>query len=161
MTVLSHVITKIEEFLMAVLMALLTILMVAAVIFRYFIRDPITWAGEVSIFLLIWTSFIGGSWGLKYGTQASVTFLMDALTSKNKRRLIIIQYIIMILFLFILLYYSYQWMALPSTMLQKSSSLQLPMWIPYSAVPVGLTFATIHLISRLIESIRKKGDHIT
>ena len=52
-------------------------------------------------------------------------------------------------------------MALPSTMLQKSSSLQLPMWIPYSAVPVGLTFATIHLISRLIESIKKKGDHIT
>lgn len=76
MAKISQVITKIEELLMIILMAALAILMIFAVIFRYFFKDPIPWAGEVSIFLLIWTSFIGGSWGLKYGTQASVTFYM-------------------------------------------------------------------------------------
>ncbi|MEY9973807.1 TRAP-type C4-dicarboxylate transport system permease small subunit [Lysinibacillus sp. RC46] len=160
MAKISQGITKIEEFLMTILMAALAVLMILAVIFRYFLKDPIPWAGEVSIFLLIWTSFIGGSWGLKYGTQASVTFLYDAVSERNKRILRIIQDCIMIAFLFILIYYSYKWMMHPSMLLQKSSSLQLPMWIPYSAVSVGLIFAAIHLISHLIDTImNREGEN--
>lgn len=161
MAKISQGITKIEELLMIILMAALAVLMIFAVIFRYFFKDPIPWAGEVSIFLLIWTSFIGGSWGLKYGTQASVTFLYDAVSERNKRILRIIQDCIMIAFLFILIYYSYKWMMHPSMLLQKSSSLQLPMWIPYSAVSVGLIFAAIHLISHLIDTIKNREGENT
>lgn len=156
MSKLSNMITKVEEVIIIILMAALAILMTLSVVFRYFLKDPIPWAGEVSIFLLIWTSFLGGSWGLKYGTQASVTFVYDAFSDEKKKILRIVQDIIMIIFLFVLLFYSYKWMALPSTMIQKSSSLQLPMIIPYSAVPIGLTFATIHIIARLIETFQGK-----
>lgn len=158
MTKLSNVITKVEEVIMGLLMGILTIVMIAAVTFRYFLKDPIPWASEVSIYLFIWFSFIGGSWGLKYGTQASVTFLVDALSENKQRILRIVQDIIMLLFLFIILFYASQWVMLPSTMLQKSTSLGMPMWIPYSAVPIGILFAVIHIIARLIRLFRHQGD---
>ena len=156
MTKLSNVITKIEEVIMAVLMGILTVIMVVAVIFRYFLANPIPWATEVSIYLFIWFSFIGGSWGLKFGTQAAVTFLLDALSENKKRILKIVQDIIMLLFLVIILFYSMKWLMLPSTMLQKSISLGIPMWIPYSAVPTGILFATVHIIARLIRLFKNE-----
>ena len=58
MSKLSNMITKIEEVIVIILMAALAILMTLSVVFRYFLKDPIPWAGEVSIFLLIWTSFL-------------------------------------------------------------------------------------------------------
>ncbi|WP_340083919.1 TRAP transporter small permease subunit [Siminovitchia sp. FSL H7-0308] len=48
-----------------------------------------------------------------------------------------------------LLYLSYQWVFTLSP--QKSSSMRLPMWIPYLSVPVGLTFAFIHLLDYFID----------
>ena len=156
MTRLSNVITKIEEVIMAVLMGILTVIMVVAVIFRYFLANPIPWATEVSIYLFIWFSFIGGSWGLKFGTQAAVTFLLDALSENKKRILKIAQDSIMLIFLFIILFYSVKWLMLPSTMLQKSISLGIPMWIPYSAVPTGILFATVHIIARLIRLFKNE-----
>ena len=156
MTKLSNVITKIEEVIMAILMGILTVIMVVAVIFRYFLENPIPWATEVSIYLFIWFSFIGGSWGLKFGTQAAVTFLLDALSENKKRILKIVQDSIMLIFLFIILFYSVKWLMLPSTMLQKSISLGIPMWIPYSAVPTGILFATVHIIARLIRLFKNE-----
>ncbi|MGM9945034.1 MAG: TRAP transporter small permease [Lysinibacillus sp.] len=156
MTKLSNVITKIEEVIMAVLMGILTVIMVVAVIFRYFLANPIPWATEVSIYLFIWFSFIGGSWGLKFGTQAAVTFLLDTLSENKKRILKIVQDIIVLIFLFIILFYSVKWLMLPSTMLQKSISLGIPMWIPYSAVPTGILFATVHIIARLIRLFKNE-----
>ncbi len=158
MTKLSNVITRVEEVIMALLMGILTIVMIAAVIFRYFLQNPIPWASEVSIYLFIWFSFIGGSWGLKYGTQASVTFLIDALSENKQRILRIVQDIIMLVFLCVILFYAAKWVALPSTMLQKSTSLGMPMWIPYSAVPIGILFAVIHIVARLIRLFRNQGD---
>ena len=150
MTKLSNIITRVEEIMMGVLMAILTIIMITAVFFRYVLSDPLPWATEVSIYLFIWFSFIGGSWGLKYGTQAAVTFLLDALSENKQRILKIVQDVIMLAFLIIILVYSVKWLMLPSTILQKSTSLGIPMWIPYSAVPTGILFAMIHIVARLI-----------
>ncbi|MEK4426311.1 TRAP transporter small permease [Solibacillus sp. FSL K6-1523] len=153
LTKFSNLLTKLEEVIMTILMGALAILMIVAVCYRYFLKDPIPWAGEVSIFLLIWTSFIGGSWGLKYGTQASVTFLYDAISDNKKRWLRSAQDLTMIVFLGILIYYAVHWMMLPSMLIQKSSALQIPMWIPYSAVPIGLVFAFVHILTRFINNL--------
>ncbi|HBT71671.1 MAG TPA: hypothetical protein DEB37_05185 [Lysinibacillus sp.] len=49
----------------------------------------------------------------------------------------------------------------PAMLLQKSSSLQLPMWIPYSAVFIGLIFAAIHLLSHLIDTLKNREGENT
>ena len=153
---LSNGISKMEKYLAIILMFSMAIIVTVAVVFRYFLNSPLSWAGEVSVFLLIWISFIGGSLGLKYKSQASVTILTDYLPEKVQKMLAVIGHIFMLLFLFILLYFTYKWIFSPGVTFQKSSAMLLPMWIPYSAVPLGLTCAAIHLFANLLDLFRKE-----
>ncbi|WP_096201578.1 TRAP transporter small permease [Bacillus sp. FJAT-45350] len=155
MKTLSNGISKIEKTLAIVLMFSMAAIVSMAVVFRYFLNSPLSWAGEVSIFLLIWITFIGGSLGLKYKSQASVTILIEYVPEKIKRIILVFGHVLMLTFLFLVLYYSYTWIFSPGVSFQKSTATQIPMWIPFSAVPLGLTFASIHIISNLLDIIRK------
>ncbi len=156
MKALSNGISLLEKYISIVLMFSMAVIVTLAVLFRYVFNAPLSWAGEVSIFLLIWVSFIGGSLGLKYKSQAAVSIVMDYLPLKVKQAVTVIGHVLMVSFLVLIIYYSFQWVLSPSVAFQKSTSLLLPMWIPYLVVPIGLTFATIHLIANLIEVVR--GD---
>ncbi|MEI3606004.1 TRAP transporter small permease [Pseudogracilibacillus sp. SE30717A] len=152
MKAISNIIESIEKILSIILIIAITLILFVNVIYRYFLHDPIYWANEASIFMMAWATFLGGSLGLKYKTQASITFLVGRLSEERKRIMNIATHIIILIFLAILLYISYDWIfSLSNT---KSSSMRIPMWIPYLSVPVGLTFAFIHLLDQLIDFIK-------
>ncbi|MYL32102.1 TRAP transporter small permease subunit [Pontibacillus yanchengensis] len=157
MRTISHGISKIEKGISILLMFSMAIVVTLAVAFRYVLQSPLSWAGEISVFLLIWISFIGGSLGLKYKSQAAVTIVVEYIPENIKRMVMIVGHICMLLFLFILIYYSFTWILSPSVSYQKSTTLLVPMWIPYMAVPLGLTFAAVHLLSNLFD-IFQKGE---
>lgn len=150
MKAFSDAIASFEKKLAMVLMFVMAVVVVLAVLFRYVLNNPLAWAGEVSIFLLTAITFLGGSLGLKYKAQASVTIVLDYLPEGIKRWVLITGHILMIIFMAVFLYYSFKWLLSPNVAVQKSSAMLLPMWIPYSTVPVGLLFATIHLSSNLL-----------
>lgn len=156
MKALSNGISTVEKYLAVGLMFAMAVLVTAAVLFRYLFNSPLSWAGEVSVFILIWVSFIGGSLGLKYKSQAAVTLVLDYVPGKAKKMILIAGHILMLLFVGLLLYYSYQWVLSPGVAFQKSSALLLPMWIPFCSVPIGLTFATVHLLSNMVDLFREE-----
>ncbi|MBD8006565.1 TRAP transporter small permease [Bacillus norwichensis] len=153
MKTLSNWIERIEKIVSISLMAAITLVLFIAVVYRYFLNAPLFWANEASIFMMTWLTFLGGSLGLKYKSQASITFLIDRFSIKGKRILLIITHIIILAALALLLYLSYEWVLTLSP--QKSSSMRIPMWIPYLSVPVGLTFAFIHLLDYIVDLIKK------
>ncbi|MBM7713232.1 C4-dicarboxylate transporter DctQ subunit [Bacillus thermophilus] len=149
MKTLSNWIEAFEKLASILLIAAMTVVLFISVIFRYFLNAPLFWANEASIFMMAWLTFIGGSLGLKYKSQASITFLVDRFSEKGRKILFIMTHIIILIALAFLLYLSYQWVFTLSP--QKSSSMRLPMWLPYLSVPVGLTFAFIHLLDYFID----------
>ncbi len=153
MKTLSNWIEKIEKFVSIILMAAITLVLFVAVVYRYFLNAPLFWANEASIFMITWLTFLGGSLGLKYKSQASITFLVDRFSETGKRILMIVTHVIILAALAVLMYLSYEWVLTLSP--QKSSSMRIPMWIPYLSVPVGLTFAFIHLLDYMVELIKK------
>ncbi|WP_301109342.1 TRAP transporter small permease [Sporosarcina sp.] len=154
MNKLSSWIETLEKVMAMILIAAMTIIIAVAVVFRYFLNAPIYWANEASIFIMAWITFIGGSLGLKYKSQASVTFLVDRLSEKGRKYLEIVSYVIILAFIAILLYLSYEWLI--TVLNQKSSTMRIPMWIPYASVPVGLSFAFIHLLTHLVNLFKPK-----
>jgi C4-dicarboxylate transporter, DctQ subunit len=148
---ISDIIASFEKKLAMVLMFAMAVVVSTGVIFRYFFHEPLFWAGEVSIFLLIYITFLGGSLGLKYKMQASVTIFTDYLPEKMKKIVLITGHIFILMFMAIILFYCFKWISSPNVAFQRSSALLLPMWIPYSILPVGLTFATIHILNNLLE----------
>ena len=155
MKAISNGISSIEKILSMILMFSMAVIVTLAVGFRYILNSPLSWAGKASIFLLIWISFIGGSLGLKYKSQASVTIVLEYVSSKVKRIILILGHMIMLVFLVLLIYYSISWILSPSVAYQKSTAMLIPMWIPYSAVPLGLSFAGIHVLSNLFDLVKE------
>lgn len=153
MKTLSNWVEKFEKIASIILMAALTIVLFIGVVYRYFLNAPLFWANEASIFMMTWLTFLGGSLGLKYKSQASITFLVDRFSNSGKRVLLIITHLFILLTLGFLLYLSYEWVLTLSP--QKSSSMRIPMWIPYLSVPVGLTFAFIHMLDYMVDLLKK------
>lgn len=153
---ISNIIEFVEKYAVMVLAGAITLVLFANVVYRYFLNAPLYWANEASIYMMSWLTFLGGSLGLKYKSQAAITFVVDSLSVKNKRLLGIATHILMLLFLGYLLYISYHWIFNLSG--NVSTSMRIPMWIPYSAVPVGLTFAFIHMLNHLTRLLRGSGE---
>lgn len=148
----SNAIGSFEKVISIILMVAITLVLFSNVIFRYFLKDPIFWANEASIFMMAWVTFLGGSLSLKNKSQASITFIANRFTGASKRVLNIVTHFIILAFLGILIYLSFDWIfSLTGT---KSSSMRIPMWIPYLSVPVGLTFAFIHILNHFFEYIK-------
>src|SRR5699024_8684895 len=121
----SDLIGSVEKLITIILMAAITIVLFCNVIFRYFLKDPIFWANEASIFMMAWVTFLGGSLSLKNKSQASITFLVNRFTEKNKRILNIVTHIVILASLGFLIYLSFDWIfSLTDT---KSSSMRIPM----------------------------------
>jgi C4-dicarboxylate transporter, DctQ subunit len=152
----SNMVASFEKKLAIILMFAMAMIVAAAVVFRYVFNNPLFWAGEVSIFLLIYITFIGGSLGLKYKTQASVTLITDYLPEKINKWVAVLAHIFMLLFMAILLFYCFTWITSSSVAIQRSSAILLPMWIPYAILPFGLLFATIHLISNMFDIMQNQ-----
>src|SRR5690625_6351271 len=93
----SNIIGSVEKVTTIILMAAITLVLFFNVIFRYFLKDPIFWANEASIFMMAWLTFLGGSLSLKNKSQASITFIVNRFTEKNKR---ILSFVIHIIILF-------------------------------------------------------------
>ena len=153
---ISNMIELIERFFSIILIAGITLTLFLHVIFRYILNDPIYWASEASIFMMAWATFLGGSLGLKYKMQSSFTFVINRLPAKKERILSIMTHILILIFMAILIYISFEWIVSLSG--STSSSLRIPMWIPYSCVPIGLTFAFIHLLNHLVNLFKNKVD---
>ncbi|MBP1947147.1 TRAP transporter small permease [Virgibacillus litoralis] len=152
MKTLDTWVESIEKVISVILIAALTLVIAASVFYRYFLNAPIYWASEVSIFMMAWLTFVGGSLGLKYKSQASITFLVERFSMNGKRILDMISHIVILVFLILLLYLSYDWIFSLSS--QKSSAMRIPMWVPYLSVPVGLTFSFIHLLNYTIDLVK-------
>ena len=95
-----------EEWLIATLMAVATIIVFVAVVHRYaaaahypaslqFIQDGLlrinlTWTQELCIFLFIWMAKFGAAYGVRHGTHVGVDTLVRALPPKQARWLTLI-----------------------------------------------------------------------
>lgn len=151
---LSDKLSGVEKFFSIILLVGLTVVMITSVVFRYFLNAPLHWANEASVYMMAWLTFLGGSLGLKYKSQAAFSLFIDSLPKRVKKVINILTHFIMLLSLLLLLYVSYTWILSDQMTFQRSISIGMPMWIPYMSVSVGLTFAFIHLLANLIDIFR-------
>jgi TRAP-type C4-dicarboxylate transport system permease small subunit len=126
---------------------------VAGVIFRYFLNAPLSWTDEMAIYSLVWVTFIGGSMGIKRQQAAAVTLLMDRFSGKARRVLLSLGFAVITGFCLYLFFLSVTWISAPTMLLQKSQSMDLPMFYPYLCIPIGLGCMSIHSLDLLLRTL--------
>ncbi len=145
MKLLNHL----EEFLIATLMALATLITFVAVLHRYlsgieipFLQDFLislntSWAQELTIFMFVWMAKFGAAYGVRTGIHVGVDVLVNRLNENNRMRCILLSLAAGAAFTGIVgtLGAKLAWSSFEYG--NTSDVLELPMWGVYLAIPLG------------------------
>jgi C4-dicarboxylate transporter DctQ subunit len=158
---------RLEETLIATLIASATIIIFAAVLHRYaisldaavlgwarrndhesvmsFARSGIkllqninlTWAQELTIYLFVWMAKFGAAYGVRTGIHVGVDVLIMRLSPQRRKPIILFGLLCGALFTFTVGTLGATFVWEIAHTEQVSVDLELPMWLVYLAVPLG------------------------
>ena len=182
---MNKLLDRLEEFIIAALMAVATIVIFISVVHRYasgyeipVVQDWLLdmnfgWAQEFCIILFVWMAKFGAAYGVRTGIHVGVDILINKLTGSSRAALIQIGLVCGVLFtgligLFGALFVWENGMAYETLSLlgrdtgdffegPTTPDLEWPTWIVYSAVPLG-SFLMCYRFLQVMVSFARTGD---
>jgi TRAP-type C4-dicarboxylate transport system permease small subunit len=139
---LSRELNRAAEWVMAVMLAAMTLLVGAQIAGRFVFGYSIFWSDELARFLLVWIAFLGMSIGVRRGAHPGVDSLVRALPPAWGRPAGLAAAACCLLFFLVMV--GHGMLLVQRTWLQHSPSLGLRMGIPYLAVPVAGLIMLLH-----------------
>lgn len=153
----SDVIDRIGSVLCAGLFGTMTIVVILGVFFRYVINSPLSWAEEVSRYLMIWGASVGISLGVRAEEHVGLTVILDSLKSKPVRMIFHTIIFVMVMgFVGVMFYYSLAMTRDGKSM--QTQSMDLSMVLPFAAVPVAMALAAAQLVIMYLLKIARGDD---
>jgi len=138
---------RLEEILIASLMAAATLLIFVAVLHRYgtgipflypyFIQIHLSWAQELCIYMFVWMAKFGAAYGVRTGIHVGVDVALRTLDGRSAYRVILFGLLCGAAFTGVIGYFGTHFVYFMAQTDQVSPDLELPQWIAYSAIPGG------------------------
>jgi TRAP-type C4-dicarboxylate transport system permease small subunit len=151
--------TVITGWVAALCLVAAALIVTEAVIVRKLLGISTIWQIEASVFLLIFTVFVGASFVQKNEHHLNVDLVIIHLSPRTREITLIVVSIISCILTAILAWYA--WPMWWETVVQNEHSESLwgpPLWIPFLFLPLGMTLLFLQyivFIGRKIERLRK------
>ena len=144
---LLRILDRLEEVLIASLMAAATLLIFVAVVHRYGTGVPflypflhqihLSWAQEHCIYMFVWMAKFGAAYGVRTGIHVGVDVLVNQLPPAPRRYVVLFSLFCGALFTFVIGTMGGKFVLELMQTDQVSADLELPRWIVFSCVPLG------------------------
>jgi len=148
----------VENSIAVLSMASVSLLVFANVVSRYVFSYTPIWSEELSRFLVVWSIFIGVSIGVRknqhIGVDALIRFLPHRLLLASEVLLNLIGVVVIGILIFTSLDFIKQTMEFE----QLSPAMRVPMYIPYIAMPLGLSMSIIHFIHNIVKLLTNPNE---
>jgi C4-dicarboxylate transporter DctQ subunit len=134
-------------------MAFASLLLFVNVVLRYWFLAPISWAEELTLYIMVWIVFVGSSVAIRTRGHIAIDLLPLTLSPAGRHRLAIFIALVMLVFFAVFFFYSGEHTLRVRAIGQVTPVMQAPMWLAYLAMPVGsaLMFVrTCQLLVRLL-----------
>lgn len=133
----------------------LAAILIANVIARNFFRS-IYFAEEVAQFFVIFITFVGVSYAVRKARHIRMGAIFDAMPPRLQKFFVFVIAGISAIVMFLMSYYSYNYMAVARNMAHHTPSLRLPYWTFVAILPVGFFIAGLQYIRTIIKNIVEK-----
>jgi C4-dicarboxylate transporter DctM subunit len=165
--VLLRILDRLEEWIIATLIAAATVLIFFAVlhrygsgasidfakwliangmpglavpfmaIFKFLAAQDVSWAQELCIYMFVWMAKFGAAYGVRTGVHVGVDVLVNLLNPSYRNRVILFGLACGALFTAIVAFFGGVFVTQMFATGQQSNDLEAPMWIVYLAIPLG------------------------
>lgn len=140
------VLQYLEEIILALALAVMTVITFANILSRNFANMSLSFTEEITINLFVLITFVGTAVGVRRYAHLSFTLLFD-LGGRGVKKVIIAFTTLAGLFLFgVLFWYGLQMIIFQMDIGQKTPALGLPQWILSISLPLGALLCMIRTI---------------
>ncbi len=131
------------------------------VVARYVFDASLVWATEFTIYVFLWSVFFGAAYCFKKDAHIAVTVVLDNVSSRVAKVMLIISHTITFIFLAAVAYFGYEYLLLVIDLDERSIDLwDMPMWVIYLVIPVSFGFAAYRVAERLHTILSTSHDKI-
>jgi len=153
-------IEKLEEYLLAVLLAVMVSITFTQVIARYIFNYSFVWALEVTTVLFAWLIFIGMSYGVRVGSHIGVDALVRSLGPKAARIVGSIAALLCIVYSVIVTIGGYQYVKKMHEVGILMQDVPIEQWIPRLVLPIGFSLLALRFGQVLYRLVRGREAHL-
>lgn len=143
------------ELLLGAALAALVAIGGAQVFWRFVLDDPLTWALETSVILLVWATMLSGYLGVRRNAHLSADFLGWASGGRWQRRRELLALLLSLLFVAVYGTASLQVIDAMDGIAFTSIPVEQP--VLYWALPVGAALMALALVVRIAARWRDRG----
>ena len=148
---ISEKINRYVEYITAVLLFIMVVIISLQVFCRHVLDNSLSWSEEVSRYLFIWITLLAISVGVKRGFLVSIDFLVDKLKGASKKTIEIICSLLILAFSLVMMVYGYEIATKVAS--QLSPALRISMTYVYFSIPVSGALIFVHVISIITSQI--------
>ena len=160
----ANVLSEVAGYLSAIALVLATLAMTYGVALRYFFGKPTVWQTEVSVYLLVFVTFVGAAYGLKHHAHVGVDLLVDRLPPRPQLALRLITGLLALFVVGAVIWTSYgTWWEAAEGGFRSPTALRAPLAIVYAILPLGMLLVALQYIAFLIEGVERLiagGDQV-
>lgn len=153
---------KAENLIIIVTFSMMVLAAFAQVVNRNIFKLGIGWFEELAVYCMIWMTLLGTEMGLRDGTQASVTALVDRFRGKAKAVVHIVSKALVVAFTAMITQSAWGMVLKQIETGQTSPALKIPMSIPYAALLVSFAIMTavqgVTLVLMLLRLCKGGGE---
>ena len=142
-----RILDRLEEILIATLMALATFIIFLAVMHRYLVGIPLlypllfpinlSWAQELCIYMFVWVAKFGAAYGVRTGIHVGVDVLINQLKSPWRNIVVLFGLFCGAFFTAVIGTMGAKFVIGLMYTDQVSPDLEIPSWIVYLCIPLG------------------------
>ena len=133
-----------EEYAILMLFPMLVVVVLSATAARYFTLFPMFWGEELALYIMVYMGYIGIALAMKRRAHIGVSAFVGLFPSTIMRRFFhAAQLLIILTFCGIISYYVFVIIQHQSAIGQTSPALNLPIAVPYAAVPLGMLLLAV------------------
>ena len=141
------------------LLCAMTFLIMFQIFGRYVFNYSISWSEELAVYSQIWLVMLGAGIAMRNRHHASVDIVIARLPPLIQLVFRSTSVLLVVWFLLVVIASSFSMLAFG--MIVSSPALQLPMAIPYAALPVGLSYFLLEFAIATFPEVRKHASAAT
>lgn len=151
---LDRLLAQAENIVAALALALAVTLSVTGVLLRYLFDYVIYWSEEASLYLVILSTFVGASIALRHKDHVGVDILAQVLRGRANQVVRTLGIVVLVIYAGLFCVLGWMMVSSPEAAAFRTPALALPLWVPQTAVPLGLTLLALRSLQVLYRTVR-------
>ncbi len=144
------------KYILIAIVAVLAVILIAAVFYRYALNNAIAWSEEGSKYLMVWLTFLGAPIALRQAAHINIDLLVKLFPPRGRQAFYFVINLIIIITMGILLWKGWEFAQLGAR--QVASSFNFSMVWMYIAVPIGSALTCLVAIELALKALLGIAD---